>query len=282
MPRQNQLADELRQRAQRAILTNALMRWESATLLALTIIGGTIAGLLALVGLVSGLWPVGILAGGLIAWVAVFTSSLSDEEDNARVVAMALREHFDPKRLRSVKLRAQVDQALNYRDMLTKTIEASRDGVLRDRLSRTIESVDQWIEAIYHIANRLDAFEANTTIQQDMRSVPKAIETYRSRLKLETDEAVVASLEDTLAIKERQGQQLSDLQGTMERASYRLESTLAMLGTIYAQLQGIDLRAAEKGRTEEIRSDINEQVLQLQDLGEAMDEVYEPRRLAAG
>jgi len=281
MPREDQLADELKSRAQRAILTNALMRWESAILLAFTLIGTAATGLAALAGLVSGMWAAGILAVGLIAWVAVFTSSLSDEEDNARVVAIALREHFNPKRLRSLKLRSQVEQALSYRDMLSGTIEASRDGVLRDRLSRAIESVDQWIEAIYRIATRLDTYEANTMIQQDMRSVPKAIEIYKSRLKLESDETVITSLEDALATKERQWQQLSDLQNTMERASYRLESTLAMLGTIYAQLQGIDLRAAEKGRTEEIRSDINEQVLQLQDLSEAMDEVYQPRRLEA-
>ena len=282
MPRENQLDDELRGRAQRAILTNALMRWESATLLAFTLIGLTATGLLALAGLISGLWAAGILAVGLIAWTAIFTSSLSDEEDNARVVAVALREHFNPKRLHSLKLRSQVEQALNYRDMLTGTIEVSRDGVLRDRLTRAIESIDQWIEAIYRIAARLDAYEGNTMIQQDMRSVPRAIETYKSRLKLESDKAVIASLEEALATKERQWQQLSELQNTMERASYRLESTLAMLGTIFAQLQGIDLRAAEKGRTEEIRSDINEQVLQLQDLSEAMDEVYEPRKLEAG
>jgi len=281
MPREDQLADELKTRAQRAILTNALMRWESATLLALTLIGTAATGLAALAGAVSGLWAAGILAAGLIAWTAVFTSSLGDEEDNARVVAQALREHFDPKRLRSLKLRSRVEQALKYRDMLSGTIEASQDGILRERLSRTTESVDQWIEAIYRIATRLDAYEANSMIQQDMRSVPKAIKTYRSRLRLESDETVIASLEDTLATKERQWRQLSDLQNTMEKAGYRLESTLAMLGTIYAQLQGIDLRAAEKGRTEEIQSDINEQVLQLQDLSEAMDEVYQPRRLEA-
>ena len=282
MTAHNNLPDELRSRAKKAILTNALMRWESATLLAGTLVTATVTGLIALAGATSVLLPVAIFVAGLAAWAAVFVSSLSDEDDNARVVAVALREHFEPKRLRSLKLRAQLEQALNYRDMLSNTIGASRENVLRERLARTTESVDEWIEAIARIASRLDAYEANAMIQQDMRAVPKAIETYRSRLKLETDDTVIASLREALAVKERQWQQLSELQNTMEKAGYRLESTLAMLGTIYAQLQGIDLRAAEKGRTEEIQGDINEQVLQLKDLTETMDEVYQPRTLHAG
>ena len=49
------------------------------------------------------------------------------------------------------------------------------------------------------------------------------------------------------------------------------------LGTVYAQLQAIDVRGAEKGRAERLRQEIDEQVVQLQDLSEAMDEVYAAR-----
>ncbi len=281
MPRSEDLSDKLRKRARRAIVTNALMRWESAVLLALTLVGSVLAGLVAAVGLISGLWALGLLIVGLVSWVGVVISSLSDEQDNARVVANTLREQYDPNHLRALKLRSQVDKALSYREMLTSTIEGARDGLLRSRLARTIEPIDEWIEAIYQIARRLDAYEANTMIQQDMRAVPKAIENYSNQLKLETDKTVTASLNTALENKQRQWQQLGQLQRMMEQAGYQLESTLAMLGTIYAQLQTIDLQSAEKGRTEQIRSDINEQVLQLQDLSEAMDEVYQPRTEAA-
>jgi hypothetical protein len=63
----------------------------------------------------------------------------------------------------------------------------------------------------------------------------------------------------------------------MEKAEYQLESTLAALGTVYAQLQTIDLRGAEKGHAERLREEIDEQVAQLQDLDQAMDEVYQAR-----
>jgi hypothetical protein len=47
-------------------------------------------------------------------------------------------------------------------------------------------------------------------------------------------------------------------------------------------LQTIDLQGTERGRAEQLRSDITEQVQQLQDLSEAMDEVFQPRPAAAG
>jgi hypothetical protein len=86
---------------------------------------------------------------------------------------------------------------------------------------------------------------------------------------------VRATLNNTIADKQRQWEQLSHLQNTMEKAQYQLESTLASLGTVYAQLQTIDLQGSDKGHAERLREDIGEQVSQLQDLSQAMDEVYQ-------
>jgi hypothetical protein len=63
----------------------------------------------------------------------------------------------------------------------------------------------------------------------------------------------------------------------MERAEYQLESTLAALGTICAQLETLDARGSDQARAERLRQDIDEQVNQLEDLSQAMDEVYAAR-----
>lgn len=278
---QDDLGASLRRRARRAILANALMRWESAVLLALTLVGSSLLGLAHLAGSVGWLWPVGAFVGGLIAWSAVFVSSLTDEQDNAEAVARIFRERFNPQRLRSSKLQEQVRKALEYRDMIDRTLRSAKDGILRERLERAVEPVDNWIEAIYQLALRLDNYELNTTLQQDLRSVPAAIENFKKRLAEESSPTVQATLRNTIADKERQWQQLSHLQDTMEKAGYQLESTLAMLGTVYAQLQTVDWQSAERGRAEQLRADITDQVHQLQDLSEAMDEVYQPRPAAA-
>jgi hypothetical protein len=190
-------------------------------------------------------------------------------------VARLLRDEYNPKRLRSRNLQTQLNKALEYRGLITNTVRRTGRGVLRDRLARATEPVDDWIEAIYRLANRLDAFEMNQVIKQDLRAVPRAIENFKNRLALEDSPAVQETLRNTIADKERQWEQLSKLQNTMQKAEYQLESTLAALGTVYAQLQTIDVRGAEKGHADRLRQDIDEQVAQLQDLSEAMDEVYQ-------
>jgi biopolymer transport protein ExbB/TolQ len=277
MAKGNSFTDKLERRARRAIFWHALWRWESAVILALTLVISAFLAMSALVGLFPWLWTYIALGIGFLVEALIFVSSLTDEEDNARVVAAMLRDEYNPKRLRSLKLQAQLDKALEYRGLIANTARRTREGVLRDRLARATEPVDDWIEAIYRLATRLDAYERNQVLKQDVRSVPLAIENFKQRLAQEGDPTVQQTLRNTIADKERQWEYLSKLQNTMENAEYQLESTLAALGTVYAQLQTIDVRGAEKGHADRLRQEIDEQVAQLQDLGEAMDEVYQAR-----
>ncbi len=275
MAKRNSFTDKLERRARQAIFWHALWRWESAVILALTLVISAFLAMSALVGLFPWLWTYVALGVGFLAEVLIFVSSLTDEEDNARVVAAMLHDEYNPKRLRSLKLQAQLDKALEYRGLIANTARRTKEGVLRDRLSRAIEPVDDWIEAIYRLATRLDAYERNRVLKQDLRSVPLAIANFKQRLAEEKDAAVQETLRNTIADKERQWEYLSKLQNTMENAEYQMESTLAALGTVYAQLQTLDLRGAEKGHADRLRQEIDEQVAQLQDLSEAMDEVYQ-------
>jgi len=277
MAKRSNFANELERRARRAIFWYALLRWESAVMIALTLVVSAFLGLAAWLGRFPWRWAAVALGLGLLAEIILVVSSLTDEEDNARVVAAMLREEFNPRRLRSRKLQAQLDKALEYRGLIANTVRRTREGVLRDRLARATESVDDWIQAIYRLATRLDAYELDPVIKQDLHSVPRAIENFKKRLAQEDDPAVQAALRNTIADKERQWEQLSKLKNTMEKAEYQLEGTLAALGTVYAQLRTLDLRGAEKGHADRLRQEINEQVAQLQDLSEAMDEVYQAR-----
>jgi hypothetical protein len=279
MAKRSSLTESLERRARRAIFWHALLRWESAVIIALTLV---ILAFLALLSLVPGssfplLWAFVALAVGIVTEGIVFFSSITDEEENARVVANLLRDQYNPKSLRSRKRKAQLNKALEYEALIISTVQHTREGVLHDRLARTIEPVDDWIEAIYRLASRLDGYEQNQVIKRDLRTVPLAVDNFNKRLAEEDDPAVQKTLRNTISDKERQWEHLSHLQNTMERAEYQLESTLAALGTVYAQLQAIDVRGAEKGRTERLRQEIDEQVVQLQDLSEAMDEVYAAR-----
>jgi hypothetical protein len=279
MGKSDNFADQLRKRARAAIFWNALTRVESAFIIAMTMIVSACLAMAFIAGLLASWLPALIAVGvGAVVELIIFISSLTDAQDNARVVAAMLREQYDPMRLRTPALRAEVDKALQYQSLIFNTIGRTRENVLRDRLLRATEPVGDWIEAVYRLATRLDSYQGNQVLQQDQRSVPLAIENFKKRLGQESDPAVQATLRNTIADKQRQLEQLGNLRSTMEKAGLQLESTLAALGTIYAQLQALDVREAEAGHAEQLRQEIGEQVAQLQDLSEAMDEVYAEKR----
>ena len=65
------------------------------------------------------------------------------------------------------------------------------------------------------------------------------------------------------------------LQNSMEKADYQLDSTISSLGTIYSQLLLVGNKDEEGGRISRLQEEISEQVYRLEDLTEAMDEVYQ-------
>ena len=65
------------------------------------------------------------------------------------------------------------------------------------------------------------------------------------------------------------------LEKTMERAQLQLETTLSSLGTIYSQTMLVGAKDIDSGRAKRLRQDINEELLELDNILLAMDEVYE-------
>lgn len=261
--------DELERRAFRAMLSHAIFRLESAFTIALTIV---------LVFLFSKPFPwwqwwywliLGVVAEALIIW-----TSLTDVETGQKVVAEMFRQEFDVRTLRNKKLQEQLEKALEYRQRIDTLVQHSEAGALREHLRETTAGVTDWIASIFHIARRLDAYGNDKMIEQDLRSVPLAIQNFKRRLEIEDDEAVKAQMREAIRTKEAQWENLQKLQNTMEKAEFQLENTLAALGTLYTQLQLIGAKDVDSGRTQRLQEDIAGQIASLQDIAEAMDEVY--------
>jgi len=232
-----------------------------------------------------GLSAIGALAaagaGGvllfLLAEIAFLYLNFKNEKLHAEAVADLFepKVKFDPATIEDKELTAKVDKALEYWSLIDGTVEKVPQGVLRDRLENTTQEVTHWLQAVYNLADRVDKFRLNKVVKQDLESVPAAIETYRRKLAEEDDPDVRRQLERTLADKERQLQTLLSLQNNMETASYQLDSTISSLGTIYSQLLLVGSKDEEGGRLSRLQEEISEQVHQLEDLTDAMDEVYQ-------
>ena len=260
---------ELERRAWRAMVAYAVMRWESAVIIAMTIV------LTFLFTHPFPWWPWwGWPALGLVAEVLIVWTSLTDLTTGQRVVAEMLREEFNPRAIRERSLREAVERALEYRIRIEQLVRNTPAGVLRERLEATTRGVQDWIGNIYRIAQRLDRYHSDEVIQRDLETVSTAIRELEVRLAQEDDPAVRAQLQEALRGREIQRQTLETLQNTMERAEAQLEATLSALATVYAQLQLIRVKRAEGSQAERVAESIRDEVAALQDLMAAMDEVY--------
>ena len=259
--------ETLRKRATSAIIENAIFDWKSGVVIALTI-------LITVFPPINEGWRWYYLAGGAVMWLALFVSILTDPTANAKAVAELLRHDFNPQELRSQSARDEIEKALEYRKRIAETIARTREGVLREHLRDTATQIDEWIGNLYQLAQRLDAFEADEVIRQDMRSVPQAIQNLATKLKGEDDASVREQMVQTIESKKAQLANLQQLENMMQKAELQMDSTLTAMGTIYSQLLIIGVKDIDSGRAQRLREDITEQVKQLHDVVSSMDEVY--------
>ncbi len=267
--------ESLEKRAQKAMLQHAFFRWESAVVIALTLLLTTFGSVEIAPNWIQFLPGWAWLIGGAAAEAALVWSSYSDPETGRKVVAEMLQDEFQPDQLRDKKLQAQVQEALDYRSRITAAIRERRDNVLKDNMSETAGQIDEWLESIYNLARRLDRYQNDKDIlERDMSRADSRIKQLETRLNKEDDAQVRAQIEVTLEGLKRQVRTIDTLENTMERAQLHLETTLASLGTIYSQTMLVGAKDIDSGRAKRLRQEIDDEVHELDNILLAMDEVY--------
>lgn len=267
------LIDELRGRATKALLAYAVLRWESAMTLALTLILAVLVpdpfqGILPF-------WQWWFwLILGMLAEVLIVVTSIADPQVRERVVGEMFRAKFDPREVATPAYRNKIIKALEYREQMEYLLLHTRDGALRVHLQATINDVSQWISNMFILARRLDHYSQSTILKQDKDAIPDEIQALQDRLVAETDPRVRTQLKQSIEQKRAQSEQLERLDKTMQRAALQLDDTLSAMGTVYAQMQLIGAKDIDSGRAQRLREDIADQVVSLDDVVQAMDEVY--------
>ncbi len=171
---------------------------------------------------------------------------------------------------------AHLDKARIYQEQIESYIRATSDPHSQARLQDLSNQINEWAAAIEVMARRIDTFQQNPVINQDLKSVPQSIEKLETQLGSETNPTIRTELERTLANRKNQLSALQHLDNTMKQAEIKMESTLASLGTIYSQLlagQSTD-HMADYSR---MSAEVNEEVRVLQDHLEALEEVKSSR-----
>ncbi|NTU64089.1 MAG: hypothetical protein HGB05_11990 [Chloroflexi bacterium] len=260
----------VRERVKRALVMNALTDWRGGIVLAIAI-------LLAFFG--PDLFPAipawAWLIGGGAAWGAIVWSILNDEKVAAQVAADLLKQKYEPTTIKSGDMREKLIKAFEYRAQIAAAIARARKGVLRDHLEQTATEIDDWIGGLWEVARRVDTFETDRTIQQDLQSVPVTVRNLEVRVKNEPYEDVRKQIEETLATRRAQLESLQALQQANERGKLQIDQTLSSMGTVYSQLLLMDAKDIDSGKYQRLQDDIAEEVKGLHEIAEAMDEVYQ-------
>ena len=260
----------LHRRSLRAMLVNALLDWRGAAVLAAALVLSVLLPS-PLPGWQTWYWWL----AGIVGWLAISFAIFVNPNTGARVVAEMLRVKFDPAAIKDDESRRTIEKGLEYRAQIEAAANRARSGLLRDNLAETADEIDQWLESMYSLALRLDAFAADRTIQQDLHSVPSTLQTYEQRLKTVTDDKLHAQMLEIYEAKKAQWESLKNLQATMARARLQMDSALTALGTVYSQILLIGVKDIDSGRAQRLREDIAEEIRGLHDVVAAMDEVYQ-------
>jgi hypothetical protein len=216
---------------------------------------------------------------GIIAEVIFLAQSFNDKEAHAKAVAELLQPQvtFTPATIRDADLKAKVDKALEYWALINDEIEKSPKGILRDNSPHSVTQLEitHWLQAVHNLAEHVDKLRLNKVIQQDLEKIPAALKRYNTELQRAKDPEVKRQLERTIADQKRQLHTLETLANNIEKATYQLDSTISSLGTIYSQLLLVGTKDESGTKITRLQEEISEQVYQLEDITEAMDEVYQ-------
>jgi hypothetical protein len=265
----NAATQDLEKRAQRAILSHAVFRVESALTIAITVL------LAWFLPQPFGWWRWWLwLTLGGVAWVLLFVTSITDEAAAQAALAEMMRQSARPPRLQSPRYREKVAQALEYRHKIEQALLEMRTGILRNYLMQSTADLSEWIAMIYALAERLDTYEHDEILKRDTAAVNEAMAALQRQLRAEGNPQTREGIQSLLAARIEQRDSLAKLQGLMSQAQFRLEETLSSLGTAYSQFLMIRAQKAEGSAHQDLSRRMRGQVQELEDILSSMQEVY--------
>jgi hypothetical protein len=210
----------------RALLSYALFRWESAAVLALTLILVVFAPNPFQGTPIPWHWWFWLILG-ILAEILIVVTTLQDPDVRARLASDRLRARLAPATIASVDYRQTAEQALRHYAEIELMHQRTRRRAQRAQLQSVVDDVAHWTSRIVRFAQHLDDRSPQTTAQTP-NSVPvhagaqlqdslRALEATYARLQL-----IAAQGLNERRIKQLRGEiaeQIRVLQETMESVS---------------------------------------------------------------
>lgn len=251
------LHTELHQKTRRAAWEYALFRWESAVMLAGTLLL-TVFLPRPFPWWPGWAWP----ALGAIGFAAIVFSSLTDADTGAKVLRQLLEAQLDPKLLKDAALRAELEAA--FAPLLR--LEAHRlslpSGAVRTHTDTLAALLTDWVGQFYQLLRYIDTYQRDFRIAQRREQVYEEIKTLSARRRFERNPQMLTRLDEGLEDLGHDWYTLRLLNAELRLAQNRLspqrqafEATVAEVRELQAQL--LEEHAAQ------LRKSIEEQTARL-------------------
>jgi len=172
----------------------------------------------------------------------------------------------------NVNNQPQLTSSLRQATIYSEQIERLLKDSPKRQQQQLLTQIRRWQQAIEDLTQTVAGLRQDELIQHDLDSVPGFIADLERQLTAESHPDLRHHLEYTLTQRKNQLMAIEQLQTTVRRAEIQIETTVAVLGTIYSKLlanQSV-FQVADYSR---LLDEVDEEVQRLQDYLEALKEV---------
>ena len=269
----------------KAVLFETLRSRPSIVLIFITILGVGLLLVLFDVGPVTrGVVGLGLLAGGGVAEIILLESGLRNERYRDQALLKRLR-HIVPFQLSAVRdkqLKMKLYKALHEWGKIDDLTRSAVGTAWHGRCLTTHQHATQWLLSIYAQARRIDQTRFDLIRKSDLKSIRLIVQKYEHRLGQVQSPQQRRQLTQRLSHHQQRLQNIQMVYHHLTKAEDQLDQTLLALGTVYSQLlflvngsikRQVVPRQSKDG-AQRLVAEVLEEIQRLQDLTDAVEEVY--------
>jgi len=264
------LRAELQRKATGAFLQYALLRIESAL-----VIAGTILAAVFLPALLPEVpWWGWLLIGG-IGWGAIVVSSITDPDTSAKVLWQLLRERLQVGAIKNRTLRDRAETMVAYVRPVESDLYKLKGSTIQPVLEDAAEQLYGWIEQGTLFARYADTFQRDHRLEKRRQELPSKIETLAARLKYEKNPDIIQRLNAEVEALGRDWQSLQLLEAQMQQAESQLGQTLTALARATGEMHVISTEESiGQDQVAHLQQEIQRHQGQMTDLASQIEQLY--------
>ncbi len=217
-------SNPIERRATQAILTHALLRWETQASIFLA---------LAVLIILPDPWKLLCLVGFAGAAFTI-RGSLSDTSVNAEIALQSLEGEVELNKLTAPSHRDLLSDSLQNNRRIRQLLLNMSSGPVKTQMQLRAADIDGWIRNMYSFAQAAEDLRRQGAFAQDLQSLPEEIRALEWRLGHSTGDTSV--VKETLDKKRQTLDALTEVNHALERSDDELRDAEAAIESIYSQL----------------------------------------------